>query len=397
MEESLTQSPAQSPSQRSAIQGAPDLDAGMLTLSEEERLNQAAKDPYPWIMSRNIDLIFVCGGLFWALYLVLAATGFKVDLFGGPTAFIFAAISILGVHAFGDGHQIATMYRVYQSAPTRKVLGAKVAIVGLIALATGMSTLLWHETSQFWVKLVLAWGIQHQLAQSYGIALVYCYKRKYYMNQHEKGVMHFMVQSAMVYLILRMFAFDAFGNYTINHVDYAFERLVPAWLSHTALGVTLASLAYFAYLVYAKAKRDKQMFPIPGLMVLMTLIVMPFVAQERFVLVWVAFSTTFFHTTQYLVVTSAYYFKERGLPADVSYHQISSMLKRPVAWGYFGLLFGIGFTMAYLLPNWMIQYGQVEQAYAFASVYVFVNIHHFITDMYIWKLRDPYVQKLLVA
>ena len=85
------------------------------------------------------------------------------------------------------------------------------------------------------------------------------------------------------------------------------------------------------------------------------------------------------------------------MPADVSYHKISSMLKRPVAWGYFGLLFGIGFTMAYLLPNWMIQYGQVEQAYAFASVYVFVNIHHFITDMYIWKLRDPYVQKLLVA
>jgi hypothetical protein len=362
----------------------------------EDRLALAAKDPYPWVMSPKIDLLFCCGGIFWLLYAVVALSGYKVDLYGNPMAFTLATISILGTHFFGDGHQIATMYRVYQSKQTRKILGLKVAIVGVIALMAGLSTLFIGSTTSFFLKLVLAWGIQHQLAQSYGIALVYCYKRKYYLNTLEKDLMNFMVHATMVFLILRMFTYKTFGSYKINGYEIPFWPAVPEWFCTASLIVMQASIFAFVVMVVRKYLKEKQLFPLPGLMTLMTLITLPFVAGDQFVLIWVMFSTTFFHTTQYVVVTAAYYFKERGLPPSVPFNQINRMLLTPVGLKYFAILFGIGFFAAYIFPMWMADHG-VSKAIAFASVYVFVNVHHFITDMYIWKLRDPYVQKLLIA
>ena len=123
---------------------------------------------------------------------------------------------------------------------------------------------------------------------------------------------------------------------------------------------------------------------------------MPFLAGTNFIFVWVWFSTTFFHSSQYLVVTSAYYFKEKGLPENVSLWQISKMLKTLDFAKYFAIIFSVGFFVSYLLPNFLADHG-ASKALAFSSIWVFVNLHHFATDSFIWKLRDPALQKLIIS
>jgi hypothetical protein len=108
------------------------------------------------------------------------------------------------------------------------------------------------------------------------------------------------------------------------------------------------------------------------------------------------FSTWWFHSSQYLVITSAFYLKEKGLPENMPVSEIAKMLLKPAFWKYYLLLFSTGFIVFFLLPNWLTSHG-AEKAIALAAVYIAFNLHHYITDALIWKLRDPSIQKLLIA
>lgn len=357
----------------------------------------APTGPYPWILNPVIDLLLCCGGLFWLIFAVYMISGVKPDLFGSPLACGMMATAIIGLHLFGDPHQPATLYRVYFSAPTRKALGKPTAIWGVIALIAALSTFFVHSTSVFLVKAVIAWGLQHQLSQSYGIALVYCFKRQVRLSKNEKLIMAGMINATITYLALRMFTYEPYGHQLApGGLDLPLWNIIPESVTQVSLWALIGSILVFAGMVVRKYVKEKVVFPFPALLTLTTLVIMPFLAGPSFVFVWVWFSTTFFHSSQYICVTSAYYFKEKGLPENVSLWQISKMLWTAQFARYFAIIFSVGFLISYLLPTYMASNG-VDKALAFSSIWVFVNFHHFATDSFIWKLRDPALQKLLIS
>jgi hypothetical protein len=364
--------------------------------SPQETPPAAVSAPYPWILHPVIDMLFVCGGFFWLLVGLFFATGAKVDLYGSPAAFSLAAISVVGIQLLGDTHTPATLFRVYGSKTTRESLGKIVALIGILALAVGLCTYFVASTTTFFLKIVLAWGLQHQLAQSYGIALVYCYKRGYFMSRGERNVMFGMIQATIVYMVLRMFAFKEFAAFKLNGYNVPFWQIVPEWLCSLSLLVLQASVLLFAAMVLRKYIREKRIFPLPALCTLMTLVILALCTKGAFLVLWYLFSTWWFHSCQYLAVTAAFYFKEKGLPENVPLSQISRMLLTPAFAKYFAVLFVPGFLVFYYLPNWMADHG-AEKAIAIAAIYVAFNLHHYITDALIWKLRDPQIQKLLIA
>jgi hypothetical protein len=354
-------------------------------------------EPYAWIMSPAIDWLFVCGGFFWLIVLALYLTNFQVDLYGSPAAFTLATISILGLQLLGDAHQPATLFRVYGSKTTRDSLGLKVTFVGVLAIAVGLCAFFVHSSTTLLLKIILAWGIQHQLAQSYGLALVYCYKRKYYLNKNEKNIMFWMVQSCIIFMIVRMFSVREFAAFTLNKTyEVPYWQLLPSWACTAAGAVLLSMIGAFAVVVARKYQRDKVMFPLPGLACLMSLVLLGLCAGSQFLVIWYLFSTWWFHSSQYLVITSAFYLKEKGLPENMPVSEIAKMLLKPAFWKYYLLLFSTGFIVFFLLPNWLTSHG-AEKAIALAAVYIAFNLHHYITDALIWKLRDPSIQKLLIA
>lgn len=365
--------------------------------SSPETPPKASAEPYKWIMGPTIDMLFVCGGFFWIVVAALYLTNFEVNLYGSPTAFSLATISIIGLQLMGDAHQPATLFRVYGSKTTRDKLGIPVTLIGVFALAIGLCAFFVSSTTMLLLKIILAWGIQHQLAQSYGIGLVYCYKRKYYLNKNEKQIMFLMVQSAIVFMIVRMFSVKEFAQFRLsNSIDVPFWNVLPAWTTTVAGCVLGAFVLLFAGVVARKYMKDKQMFPLPGLCALMSLIALGFCAGDKFLIIWYLFSTWWFHSCQYLVITSAFYLKEKGLPENMAFSEIGKLLWSPTFIKYYLLLFGTGFSVFYLMPNWLVSNG-AEKAVAIGAVYIAFNLHHYITDALIWKLRDPSIQKLLIA
>lgn len=358
---------------------------------------QQEQRPYPWILNPTIDLLLCCGGLFWILFAIYRISGVKPDLFGSPLACAMMATAVIGLHIFGDPHQPATLYRVYFSAPTRKALGKPTAVWGVIALAAALCTYFVHSASIFLVKAVIAWGLQHQLSQSYGIALVYCFKRGVRLTKNEKLIMAGMINATITYLMLRMFTYEPYGHQLApGGLDLPLWNLVPEPITQIGLYCMQFSILLFVAMVVRKYVKEKVVFPFPALLTLTTLVIMPFLAGTSFVFVWVWLSTTFFHSAQYICVTSAYYFKEKGLPENVSLWQISKMLKTWQFARYFGIIFSVGFLLSFLLPTYMADHG-ADKALAFSSIWVFVNFHHFAVDSFIWKLRDPALQKLLIS
>ncbi len=364
--------------------------------------NTAAEEktaPYPWILNPTIDLLFACGGFFWILFAVFVATGSQMNLYGSSAAFWLAAISIVGAHLLGDSHVPATLWRVYFSKSTREKLATPVSILLVIAIGIGVWAYLVPAATIFFLKFTLAWGFQHQLAQSYGMALVYCYKRKYYLSKIEKNIMSLMVHATMLFLIVRMFSLKDFGAYFLFNGMYQlpFIGLLPEWATTVSLVILQVSVVAFVAMVVRKYIKQKQLFPLPGLMIISTLTLMPFLAQNSFIIVWMLISQWYFHSSQYLVITTAFYFKERGLPEGMPTSKIANMLKTKTFAKYYAAIFLFGFVVSFIFPRWLGAHGAASMGVAFAAVWVTVNMHHFITDAFIWKLRDPVVQKLLVA
>ncbi|MBS2008623.1 MAG: hypothetical protein JST01_16365 [Cyanobacteria bacterium SZAS TMP-1] len=361
------------------------------------RTSQSSTAPNPWILNPVLDLLLCCGGLFWLLIGIIAFIGLHPALVSKPLVVAIVVAGSICHHIFNDPHHPATLHRAYSSATSDRTIRLKVTVLAFIALAVALSIYYVHSTSILCIKLIVAWGIYHQLAQSYGIALIYCFKRGVILNRFEKLIITGLVNNASAYLILRMFSAGPYNaSPTVLGLVMPAWSFVPTAVTSLSLIVLQLNIVAFLTMVACKYARDKVLFPLPAALTLFTLIVMPFVVGTTFSFVWVWLSTVFFHSSQYLVVSAAYYLKERGLPENVPLHKIASMLKTSIFIEYFlGIVLG-GFALSYILPR-VLAHGGGDKLLIFAAVWAFLNLHHYATDSLLWKLRDPATRRLLIS
>lgn len=375
---------------------APVLDPAPVAEIESSPIVSPAKQkPYEWILSPTIDLMFACGGVLWLLYGAFLL-GAKPVLEAGIAAACMWWICKFGLIFFSYGHQPATLWRVYGSPKTRKTLGPIVAVWGVVAIAALTCSMFIQGFVGVFTKLIIFWQIQHVLAQSYGIALIYCYKRGYYMNDFEKRSFLWMINASIVYFLLRACTFESCGKKNMYGLEIPFWGPLPIWIYSVSLACLVVITSVFAYNVIAKYRRDKQLFPWPGLLGVGTGLLTYHLDFAFFGAAFSLFTIAYYHGCQYLVVTTAFYLKERGLPEGLPMAKIGSLLTKPSTLRYFFCLSVGGVILSDLLPRGLSTFG-LSAAAAYMAVFATANFHHYFADGLIWKLRDPEVRKLLVA
>lgn len=351
--------------------------------------------PYGWILSPSIDLTFACGGLLWVLY-ALYFFGVKPSLSAGFAAIGMFWVAKVGLIVFSYGHQPATLWRVYLSEPTRKSLGKLVSMWGVVAIGALICAIAVPGFVMPFVKIVLFWQVQHVLAQTYGVALIYCYKRGYFMNNFEKNTFFWMINSSIVLFIVRMLTFPSYGSKEMYGLIIPFWGPLPVWVFYLTQAVVIALTMLFAYNVVAKYIRDKKLFPFPALFSTVTGLATYYLNFAFFETAFALFTIAYYHGCQYLVVTASYYLKERGLPEGMPAAQISHLLIKGPAIRYFIALAIGGVLLSDTLPRCLAMFG-LNAAVTYLAVFATANFHHYFADAFIWKLRDPQVRKLLVA
>ncbi|MCB0359715.1 MAG: hypothetical protein KDD44_08765, partial [Bdellovibrionales bacterium] len=192
---------------------------------------------YPWILHPVIDLLFCCGGLVWVFYLVQLAFFDSLDSFQ-RSEWILGLLVILG-HLFSDPHTAATLVRVYQREDTRSRYRFCVTWAAAICSLILLAGLLIGPLPPYLLKGYVVLVIHHYTSQTYGIALLYCYKRGFRLSAAERRVVWLVVNLTAAFAIIREFTFEAWGGRRFMYLELPFIGPLPTWIFH-ASGILLA-------------------------------------------------------------------------------------------------------------------------------------------------------------
>lgn len=362
-----------------------------IAASTEQSDQQKKTVPYNWILNPTVDLIFCCGGLLWLMYLANLVFGSHLPMANGP----LILLTVAGTHILSETHTAATLERLHQSEPTRKALSNFGLIASVICFLLAVASLVTPGFPAIFAKIYLLWIVQHFMAQSYGIALIYCYKRNYIMNLWEKRIFKLVIDATIAYGILKQLTFKEWSMDKFIGQTLPFWGPLPEPIFAVADWTLKIAVVAFVAMIVRKFITERKVFPLPAALITVSAVAIFTLPKSVTTSLWV-YVPAFYHGSQYLVVSTSYFLKERGLPENVSTAQVGKLLFKPTTLKYFATLFVIGVFIYGGLPGLLQDFG-FDYKIAFATIFCVINFHHFLIDAAIWRLRDPRVRKLLIA
>jgi hypothetical protein len=240
----------------------------------------------------------------------------------------------------------------------------------------------------------MMWVYQHYASQSFGISLIYCYKRGYMLTKNEREVFRWMIFALAGFVITRILCLKQFSPTEFYGVTLPFWGL-PEEIHYAAKYIFLTLTLLFAGIIIRKFIKEKKLIPLPALMLVLS--VASIGLSEGFAnSLWWFYGAPFFHGSQYCAVSLAYYLKEKGLPEGANPHHIAAMFMTPSAMKWYGLVLLSGCFIYVGIPKFCENFG-FQMVMVATVIQACINFHHFVTDAAIWRLRDPKCRQILLA
>jgi len=314
------------------------------------------------------DLLVIGGGLSLGFTLLLVGTT------RAPVEALLAPWMALLVLFSNSAHFAASTVRLYTKPGTQRdlrflTMGFPLVVLAVLSLAVAYGESLGSKL----LALYLTWSPYHYSAQAYGLSLMYAYRSGCSFGDGEKR-------------LIRLGCLAPFLALLVAGRGIGLDWFVPAGMlgpaldgARTQLGSALAWLTLLApavvFVRLASARRPS--LPLISLCIVVSNGVW-LVALNR--MAAFAFATVF-HGLQYLAIVTIFHVKDKvNAPGNVrgwAYHAGAFYLACLVV-GY--LLFQV-WPFAYVL----LGFGLAQSALVVVAI---INIHHFIVDAYIWKLRQ---------
>jgi tetratricopeptide (TPR) repeat protein len=352
----------------------------------------------PWLFGKWRDLSFGCGLGYAALFVALLFFGRDLRLAQPPLLFslAFVAISI--------PHYGATLLRVYERARDRRAyaLFSIWATLALIAVFGG--AVFSPALAAFLVTLYFTWSPWHYTGQNYGLAVMFLRRSGIAISGGEKRWLYasFVCSFVLVALLSHSegVGVRGAGQYGgaqgIAFTPLGIPAALIAWLVPLALAGQGVALAVSAVLLGRRATL-RALAPVLALWLAQSLwFTLPYLvlhtgwleqldalawANNNHYFMWIALA----HAAQYLWVT-AYYAKQSGAQQSVGGFWLKASAAGALPWTLpLLVLWQPGFEL--LSPD-----GGV-----LLLVAAFANLHHFVLDGAIWKLRGRIAQVLIAS
>lgn len=335
----------------------------------------------PWIYKPWVDLLIGCGG--WSAPLLLL-TAYVSNARTAMWSFAFYFLALL----FNYPHFMATIYRAYHSYDEfAKYRFFTVHVAFLLALA-GLITHLWYPLLPWIFTLYVCWSPWHYTGQNFGLLMMFARRAGLSPTSSERNALH---HSFIASYLLLLFSFQtgSSGDPLILSLGLPARFTLPARVVLTlffvaASGWALSSLArrgsWKALLPSATLVTTQFFwFLLPALVELLS---GKEVAQTRYSSGILAV----LHSAQYLWITSYYQDKEARAAGQPKW-SFPRYLLTLVAGG-----------IALFIPGpWIAsRVFHADFASSFLTFTALVNLHHFILDGAIWKLRDSRIAFFLL-
>ncbi len=326
----------------------------------------------------------------WLLY---GATLIGADSAGNSLSPIYGTILYWGVLIFGDAHGPASMVRVFGSDTTPKRVRHIVIIWAVVLVGIACVSITNVPVAQAFVTVTRLWAVQHYIAQTFGLVLIYCLKRNYSLTKFERFVFQGLMRSLMWFIVIRFFTYPEYGHVAnFQGMDLPFYGPLPIVFVLVSQFIFSLFILMFTVLVALHLYHKKEFFPLPALVAIFSVAAVTLSPRNGFYLLGV----TFLHGSQYVAITLAYFLRERSL-ASTGNIQSNIFPKLFSRWTliWFGVIMTLGYVSAITLPLYWVQIG-FPSALVLCTFYGLLSCHHFLTDAFIWRIRDPKVRRLLV-
>src|ERR1700675_3291458 len=335
----------------------------------------------PWIYRPWIDLTVGCGA--WSAPLLLAGFYFA-NSYGRVWSVAFYFLALLSNYP----HFMATVYRAYHTRDECEKYRIYTVHMALLLAVAGVVTHVWYALLPWIFTLYICWSPWHYTGQNFGLLMMFARRAGVSPTEAERRALRL---SFIASFILLMFSFHtgASGDALILSLGLAAKFTLPA---RAVLALFFVGSSGWALTSLARRSSFRTILPVLTLTVTQFLwFLLPAVIelvsgreipQTRYSSGLLAV----LHSTQYLWITS-YYQKKEARAAGDSHWSFSRYLLTLIAGG-----------IALFIPGpWIVsRVFHADFAASFLAFTALVNIHHFILDGAIWKLRDSRVAAFLL-
>lgn len=340
------------------------------------------KSAGPWIVNGPVDLLVGCGA--WTIPLLIV-TGYLNAAGTIALSFVFYFLSVF----CNNPHYMATIYRAYgtpQDFRKYKLFTVYLtAILILTAIATHFAPLL----LPILFTVYLTWSPWHYTGQNFGIAMMFARRAGASPTRGMRNLIYAAYLASYIVWFLNLHSTLAESPYILT---LGIDATVAMWMSLGCFGVFFAC-AGVAHVSLVGRLGMRAM--VPMLLLLLTqfcwfLFPVFLHLADLYRAAPIYYSTgvlAFMHCAQYLWITG--YYTKREAQAGLRPPW------RPVRY-YVALVIG---GIALFVPGpWLVSrvfsYNLVDSYLIFVAL---VNIHHFMLDGAIWKLRDGRIARLLLG
>jgi tetratricopeptide (TPR) repeat protein len=337
-----------------------------------------------WLFHPLLDAVVMCGGL----TLLVLPFAFLVSPVVGGT--VFMALNLVCNYP----HYMATNYRIYgRREQIRRYRLFAIYVTSAIVFLALASHLLVGPWVNLLVIAYLFLGPYHYTGQNYGIALMYARRGGIDVHGVDKRLLYgagvaFML-SYLLLITVRPLDIPIPGL-TGLHLPAAAARVLHGSL--VGVGIACAAAALWRLRrtgswpalapVIALLAAQFLWFALPSAIVLFnTRIGLGGLSLASFVL-----AINFLHCAQYLGVTAYYTQRERAAAGDAFHlgrYFLVLIIGGAVLWSVAMRCFSEAFAVDYGISMLVLS--------------ALINIHHYVLDGAIWKLRDGRIARLLVA
>ena len=342
-------------------------------------------------MSPSIDLIVGCGG--WSLPLLVLPYAFAGIGQGRVLGFYTLALVI------NYPHYMATIYRAYRTREDFERYRVVTLYSTLFFVTVLIAAHQVYELVPWLVTIYLTWSPFHYMGQNFGLMMMFVHRNELKVNRRDRNALWIAFIASYLLIFLRVHTNPSTDPFLIS------LGLPPSVLQVLRVPLTVVFLAGMIPLgrlfLQARAKRkcdSAQPQPWKPLLAPLTLYFTQFLWAilptalsflKGFGVPQVAYSVSILaimHCAQYLWITN-YYARREANAESAAWH-----------WKTYFAVLVIGGAALFIPGPWLASYG-LGRDFGI-SVLIFtavVNIHHFVLDGAIWKLRDTRIRSLLTT
>jgi tetratricopeptide (TPR) repeat protein len=349
------------------------------TAAEIGSLAQSAASP--WIYRPWLDLIVGCGA--WsAPLLAIAAWLTPSHAHGWAVSFYLLAI------IFNYPHFMATIYRAYHTREQFEKYKFFTLHLTLLMVLTGVILHASYRLVPWVFTLYICWSPWHYTGQNYGLMMMFARRAGATVLPNERRWLHAAFVASYL-LLLASFMTGGSSDPLILSLGLPAKITLPA---RFILGIAFAAFAFAAFRPLIRRTGARAM--VAALTLLLTQFlwfVLPTLLEldARYQVPQTRYSSgilAVLHSAQYLWITSYYQRREARAAGQSGWRMV----------GYFVTLIAGG--IALFIPGpWLVSYiFHYDFTTSFLIFTALVNIHHFLLDGALWKLRDSRVASLLI-